>query len=140
MQVLSDKTWRGREGSIKHDSIYNGEMYDSRSDRPDWARAGFNDSRSAWIMPESLRSPVNQTSAGIIVLQDMPPIRAGSDALHFEVPSIDSRQRSFLTPDEIGQIKGASLMDGGVLKPVDTWISDSSRSSPDWKRKRERII
>lgn len=134
MQVLSDKTWRGREGSIKHDSIYNGEMYDSRSDRPDWARAGFNDSRSAWIMPESLTSPVNQTSAGIIVLQDMPPIRAGSDALHFEVPSIDSRQRSFLTPDEIGQIKGASLMDGGVLKPVDTWISDSSRSSPDWKR------
>ena len=131
MQVLSDRTWRGREGSIKHDSIYNGEMYDSRSDRPDWARAGFNDSRSAWIMPESLTSPVNQTPTGILVLQDMPPIRAGSDALHFEVPPIDSRQRSFLTPDEIGEIKGASLMDGGVLKPVDMWISESSRLSLD---------
>jgi hypothetical protein len=131
MQVLSDQTWTGREGSIKHDSVYNGEAYDSRNDRPDWARAGFNDSRSAWIMPESLQSPVNETPAGILVLQDMPPIRAGPDALHFEVPTADSLQQSYLTRDDIGEIKGASLMDGGLLKPVDTWQSSSSMSSID---------
>jgi hypothetical protein len=124
MQVLSDQTWVGREGSIKHDSIYNGEIYDSRTDRPDWTRPGFNDSRSAWIIPESLRSPVKNSSIGLLVLQDMPPIRAGPDALHFEVTTKDSLE-GFLTREDIGEIKGASLTDGGILKPVDTWISDS---------------
>jgi hypothetical protein len=83
MQVLSDLTWTGREGSIKHDSVYNGEFCDSRGNRPGWAQAGFNDSLSAWIIPESLSSPVS--TSGLLVLQDMPPIRAGEDALHFEV-------------------------------------------------------
>jgi hypothetical protein len=82
-------------------------------------------------MPESLQSPVNETPAGILVLQDMPPIRAGPDALHFEVPTADSLQQSYLTRDDIGEIKGASLMDGGLLKPVDTWQSSSSMSSID---------
>jgi hypothetical protein len=36
-QVLNDQTWTDHEGSIKHDSIYNGEICDSRSDRPGWA-------------------------------------------------------------------------------------------------------
>ena len=58
-----------------------------------------------------------------------PSIRAGSDALHFQVPSMDSLQRTFLNHDQISEIKGASIMDGGVLKPVDMWISDSSRLS-----------
>jgi hypothetical protein len=125
MQVLSDQTWTGREGSIKHDSVYNGEICDSRGDRPDWAKVGFNDSLSAWIMPESLPSPVASSSnAGLIVLQDMPPIREGSDALHFEV-TLDGSLQSYLKREDIGEIKGASLADGGVLKPVASWSSDS---------------
>ena len=104
IQVLSDQTWTGREGSIKHDSVYNGEIYDSRNDRPNWARAGFNDSRSAWIMPESLPSP---------------------DALHFEVIANGSQQ-GYLTRDEVGEIKGASLNGGGIIKPIATWLSGSS--------------
>jgi hypothetical protein len=74
-QVLSDLTWTGREGSIEYDTVYNGEIYDSRRDRPNWAQVGFNDTRSAWIMPDSLRSPVNSTAM---------------DSLHFEVTSDDS--------------------------------------------------
>ena len=58
-----------------------------------------------------------------------PSIRAGSDALHFQVPSMDSLQRTFLNHHQISEIKGASIMDGDVLKPVDMWISDSSRLS-----------
>lgn len=126
MQVVSDQTWTGREGSIKHDSIYNGEMYDSRSDRPHWTQAGFVDNRSAWIMPESLRSPVNGTPSGILSLQDMPPIRAGPDALHFEV-ELDKLDYGYLAHEEIGEIQGASLANSGLLKPIDTWQSASSK-------------
>ncbi len=130
MQVLSDQTWTGREGSIKHDSVFNGEVCDSRNDRPNWARPGFNDSLSAWIMPESLPSPVNisGTPTGVIVLQDMPPIRTSPDALHFEV-TVDSEEQGYLNAEDIGEIKGASLTDGGVLKPVDAWSSGSGTLS-----------
>ncbi len=124
MQVLSDQTWTGREGSIKHDSVYNGEIYDSRSDRVDWARAGFNDTLSAWVTPESLPSPTNGSSTGVIVLQDMPPIRAGPDALHFEV-TVGGQQQGYLNAEDVGEIKGASLTDSGILKPIAEWGSDS---------------
>ncbi|CAF1031025.1 unnamed protein product [Didymodactylos carnosus] len=103
IQVLSDQTWTGREGSIKHDSIYNGELYDSRNDRPNWARAGFNDSLSAWIMPESMPSPLNSSCNGSLVLQDMLPIRAGSDALHVEVMT-DNQQQGYLNPEDTDEI------------------------------------
>ncbi|CAF1475050.1 unnamed protein product [Adineta ricciae] len=124
MKVFSDQTWTGREGSIKHDSVYNGEFCDSRNDRPNWARPGFNDSLSAWIMPDLLPSPVNMSLGGLIIVQDMPPIRAGNDALHFEV-STDEQQRSYLKDEELRDIKGARLTDGGVLKPINMWSSDS---------------
>ncbi|CAF0993590.1 unnamed protein product [Rotaria sordida] len=130
MQVLSDQTWTGREGSIKHDSIYNGEMYDSRNDRPNWARVGFNDSFSLWIMPESMPSPLNSSLNGSLILQDMLPIRAGPDALNFEV-MIDSQQQSYLNHEDIDEIKGAKLTDGGILKPVAMWISDSGLQTFD---------
>ncbi len=124
MQVISDQTWTGREGSIKHDSVYNGEICDSRGDRPNWSRAGFNDSLSAWITPELLPSPLNISANGSLALQDMPPIRAGLDALHFEVIP-NTQHQGYLTAKDIGEIKGAKLTDGGVLKPVAMWKSES---------------
>ncbi len=128
MEVVSDQTWTGREGSIKHDSVYNGELCDSRNDRPNWAQAGFNDSLTTWIMPESMPSPLNISCNGSLVLQDMPPIRAGLDALHFEVLT-NSEQQGYLNDDDIGEIIGAKLTDGGILKPIDMWVSDASMFS-----------
>lgn len=125
MEIVSDQTWTGREGSIKHDSVFNGEFYDSRNDRPNWAQPGFNDNLTKWLMPEILPSPVNESQSGILSLQDMPPIRAGPDALHFEV-DIDNTQASYLKRDDIDEIKGAKLQDGGILKPIDMWISNGS--------------
>jgi hypothetical protein len=118
MQVVSDQTWTGRQGSILRDSVYNGESYDARNDRADWARVGFNDSLSAWIMPESLPSPL-ATLNGQLVLQDMLPIRAGLDALHFEI-NLYSENRGYLKANDVSEVKGASLTDGGgsVLKPI----------------------
>lgn len=128
MQVLSDQTWTGRQGSITHDSVYNGEIYDSTYDRPGWTQSGFSDTLSAWITPDSLESPTSGSPSGLLVLQDMPPIRAGLDALHFEV-MLDSQQQGYLTAEDVGEIQGASLTDGGILKPIATWTSDSSRAS-----------
>ena len=124
MEVISDLTWTGREGSIKHDSVYNGEIRDNRNDRPNWSLPGFNDSITNWITPESLSSPINSSMGGKLVLQDMPPIRAGIDALHFEV-MLNDQQHSYLTLEDIGEIKGASLINGTVLKPISMWSSES---------------
>ncbi|UJR17759.1 hypothetical protein I4U23_004657 [Adineta vaga] len=118
MNVSSDQTWRGRQGSIIHDSVYNGEFVDARYDRPEWAQVGFNDSLSLWITPEILPSPVNITSGGQLTLQDMPPVRAGPDALHFEVEYDVDEKKSYLSKEESGTILGASLKDGGILKPI----------------------
>lgn len=128
MLVRSDQTWTGREGSIKHDSVYNGELYDSRSDRSNWSQAGFHDPLSAWITPELMLPPFNISSHGLFVLQDMPPIRAGLDALHFEVRP-DNQQQGYLNHEDIGEIQGAKLTDGAVLKPVATWQSGSGMFS-----------
>ena len=125
MEVVSDQTWTGREGSIKHDSVYNGEIYDSRGDRSDWARGGFNDSLSAWITPDQMLSPLNSSTNASLVLQDMPPIRAGLDALHFELPKDHQQQQGYLTSEDIGEIRGAKLTAGTVLTPVAMWKSDS---------------
>ncbi|CAF4075806.1 unnamed protein product [Rotaria sordida] len=118
MNVYSDQTWKGRQGSIIHDSVYNGETVDARYDRPNWAQVGFNDSLSLWITPEILPSPVNITANGQLTLQDMSPIRAGVDALHFEVEHGIDEKKSYLSKEEIGNIFGASLKDGGILKPI----------------------
>ncbi|CAF3720497.1 unnamed protein product [Rotaria sp. Silwood1] len=118
MNVYSDQTWKGRQGSIIHDSVYNGEIVNARYDRPNWTQVGFNDSLSLWITPEILPSPVNINANGQLTLQDMPPIRAGSDALHFEVEHGVDEKKSYLSNEEIGNILGASLKDRGVLQPI----------------------
>jgi alpha-L-rhamnosidase len=118
MFVYSDQTWQGRQGSIVHDSVYNGEMVDSRNDRPNWATVGFNDSLSLWITPEIMSSPIAVKSNGQMTLQDMPPIRAGPDALHFEINNPSEEKNSYLLKEDIGDIKGAQLHDGGIIKPV----------------------
>jgi alpha-L-rhamnosidase len=118
MSIYSDQTWEGRQGSIIHDSVYNGEIVDQRNDRPNWAQVGFNDTLSLWITPEILPSPVNVTGNGLFVLQDMPPIRAGPDALHFEIDRPSEIKNSYLLEKDIGDIQGGRLHDGGILKPI----------------------
>ncbi|CAF2150374.1 unnamed protein product [Rotaria magnacalcarata] len=118
MAIYSDQTWKGRQGSIVHDSVYNGEIVDNRYDRPSWAQVGFNDSLSLWITPEIMPPPVNITANGQMTLQDMPPIRAGPDALHFEIENPSEMKNSYLTKEDFNDIQGARLHDGGILKPI----------------------
>ncbi len=118
MSIYSDQTWKGRLGSILHDSVYNGEIVDSRYDRPNWAQVGFNDSLSLWLTPEIMPSPINVTANGQLTLQDMPPIRAGPEALHFEIDNPSEIGNSYLSKEDLGDIKGGQLHDGGILKPI----------------------
>lgn len=46
IHVYSDRSWLGRQGALLHDSVYNGEFYDRRHERPGWSTVGFNDSLS----------------------------------------------------------------------------------------------
>ncbi len=118
MSIYSDLTWQGRQGSIIHDSVYNGEMVDERNDRPNWAQVGFNDTLSLWITPELMPPPVNVTQNGQFTLQDMPPIRAGPDAIHFEIDNPSEMKNSYVLNEDLGDIQGGKLHDGGILKPV----------------------
>lgn len=118
LSIYSDQTWQGRQGSIVHDSVYAGEMVDTRNDRPTWAQVGFNDTLSLWITPEIMTPPVNVTQNGQFTLQDMPPVRAGPDALHFEINDPSKLKNSYLSTKDIGHIQGGNLRDGGILKPV----------------------
>jgi alpha-L-rhamnosidase len=62
-----------------------------------------------WLNASILPSPVDFTAGGQFSLQIMDPIRIGPDALHIATTS-----HSDPDPD----VQGASLFDGGVLKPV----------------------
>jgi len=42
--IVSDQSWKVAEGPIVRNSIYLGEVYDGRLERPGWKKAGFDDS------------------------------------------------------------------------------------------------
>ena len=68
VQVASDNSWKVTQGPIVSDSVWDGEVYDARRERPGWDSPGFDD--SAWSAAEILEG-----SKGILSAQMMPPIR-----------------------------------------------------------------
>jgi len=68
VEVVSDTTWKAKNGPILQDSIYNGEIYDARLETPGWDLPGFDE--SAWSPAESVKGP-----SGVLSAQMMPPIR-----------------------------------------------------------------
>jgi alpha-L-rhamnosidase len=107
--VVTDSSWLGREGEHRYDSVYMGTTMDLRAVRSCWSCANFTDPYPVWINASILPSPVNFTAGGQFSLQIMDPIRIGPNALH-----IATSGRTGL----IAGVKGASLTDGGVLKPI----------------------
>jgi hypothetical protein len=44
--VVTDETWKGsRDGPIRSNNIYNGEMYDARMEIAGWSETKFDDSK-----------------------------------------------------------------------------------------------
>ncbi len=68
VSVVSDTTWKGADGPIVEDSIYNGESYDARLETPGWDRPGFDD--ASWKPAAAAKAP-----GGVLSAQMMPPIR-----------------------------------------------------------------
>lgn len=60
---------------VLHDSVYNGDIYDARLDRPHWDETNFRDTRSLWITPKILLLLLNIYFPDQYSFQDTPPIR-----------------------------------------------------------------
>jgi len=75
--LISDKSWTGRQNGILMDHVYHGEVVDGRLDRPGWSNVGFVDNRSLWRPVDEVQSP-----GGRLQLQPLDPIRSGPSNLH----------------------------------------------------------
>ena len=67
--IVSDSRWTTSTGPIRFDSIYGGETYDARDEKPGWDLPNYDDSQ--WAM-----APVVQPPKGKLVAQMMPAIKA----------------------------------------------------------------
>jgi alpha-L-rhamnosidase len=66
--IVSDDSWKCATGPIIFDSIYGGETYDARLEKPGWATADYDDSN--WEPAKLVEAP-----AGRLAAQMMPPIK-----------------------------------------------------------------
>ena len=75
MEVVTDETWKTREGPITFSSTYGGEDYDARREMIGWDRAGFDESQ--WSAAVAADGP-----GGMLRPELAPPIRV----MHTYVP------------------------------------------------------
>jgi alpha-L-rhamnosidase len=66
--VASDGTWQYAEGPVRFDSLYGGENYDARAERPGWNTPGYD--ATTWRPAATLPAP-----AGTLVPEEHEPIR-----------------------------------------------------------------
>ncbi len=75
-RILSDPSWKACLSPICRDSIYDGETYDARLEKPGWDRVGFDD--QAWMdvepVDQSLDKLVPQAKDTIRPIQDQPAV------------------------------------------------------------------
>ena len=55
VSVVSDTDWKGRQGPVVLDSVYNGEKFDATLERYGWSKTGFQDNTSLWLNAEGAR-------------------------------------------------------------------------------------
>jgi alpha-L-rhamnosidase len=66
--IVSDPSWKGRNGPIKGDSVWDGGIYDARLETPGWDQPGFHD--SSWTAAQVVKAP-----GGVLSAQMMPAIQ-----------------------------------------------------------------
>ncbi|MEU6034778.1 family 78 glycoside hydrolase catalytic domain [Actinomadura sp. NPDC047616] len=66
--VATDGQWRYAEGPVRFDSLYGGESYDARTERPGWDRPGYDD--SSWQRAATVQAP-----SDTVVPEEHEPIR-----------------------------------------------------------------
>ena len=75
--LASDETWRSADSPIVFNTIYSGETYDARLERPGWDQPGFDDSRwDAALLVEPPKGALTaQTMPAIQVDQVLDPVQ-----------------------------------------------------------------
>jgi alpha-L-rhamnosidase len=68
VSITSSPSWKGHDGPIVSDSVWDGEVYDATLETPGWDMPGFND--SGWNPAATVKAP-----GGVLSSQMMPPIR-----------------------------------------------------------------
>lgn len=69
-RIVSDETWRCADGPIRFDSLYAGEVYDARHERPGWTEVDFDDSDEAGWQAAAVVPP----PGGVLRSQQLEPI------------------------------------------------------------------
>jgi alpha-L-rhamnosidase len=84
-RIVTDESWKAAESPMLSNSIYNGETYDARREKPGWDRTGFDD--HAWQPVQLMPAP-----AGLLRSRLMPPIKVISTlhprAMHQPKPGV----------------------------------------------------
>jgi alpha-L-rhamnosidase len=81
VSIVSDKTWKTKQGPILSDSIYDGEVYDARMETPGWDRPNYDD--SDWTAAVAAQPPKGKLSA-----QMMPAIQVVDTIVPFKVVNV----------------------------------------------------
>ncbi len=68
LSIVSSLSWKGKNGPITSDGVWEGETYDARLETPGWDQPGFDD--FAWNAAQRVEGP-----KGVLSAQMMPPIR-----------------------------------------------------------------
>jgi alpha-L-rhamnosidase len=68
VSVTSGPTWKGKDGPIVSDGVWDGEVYDARLETPGWDLPGFID--AGWKLAEIVKAP-----GGVLSAEMMPPIQ-----------------------------------------------------------------
>ena len=61
VSIASGPSWKGKDGPITSDSVYDGETYDARLETPGWDRPGFDD--SSWSAARAITPLTGTLSA-----------------------------------------------------------------------------
>jgi alpha-L-rhamnosidase len=68
-KIISDEQWKVSESPIVANSVYDGEIYDARKEKPGWNKPDFND--AGWKSAVQLETSAKR----VISAQLMPPMR-----------------------------------------------------------------
>ncbi len=80
--IISDETWKTASGPTRFDSLYSGEVYDARREKPGWADVNFND--ETWENTLLIKGPQGQMKSQI-----MEPIRIVDTLQVKEIKKLD---------------------------------------------------
>ncbi len=71
--IASDEMWKVTDGPLLRNSVYLGEKYDARQEKPGWNRPGFDD--SDWSAAKTVDSLEQRKKLGELRACPIPPIR-----------------------------------------------------------------